>query len=235
MIERVTITGADNSVNPKELLGLTLLYPFEEWGILLPFSQYEGIRRFPNKQWLTYLLQLRQESSDTENIRLSAHICPPYSMDIIQYGNMDEIFKELDLDISHFGRIQLNVHGLPVPSYCSAFIDWCKTVPQEVILQADGINDWITRGVPNISVLYDTSSGAGEFSNEWANHSQAEKPFGYAGGLNLDTLPIALIEWLKEDTSKSFWIDLETGVRQGGLFDTSKAQAVLDYTRPFIN
>ncbi len=235
MIERVTITGADNSVNPKEILGLSLLYPFVEWGILLPFSSYDGTRRFPNKQWFMDFIRLRQEYDNPENIRLSAHICPPYSTNIIQYGNIEKTFEELDIVISYFGRIQLNVHSIPVSSYCSAFIDWCKTAPQEVILQADGVNDWITKGVPNVSVLYDTSSGAGEFSNEWANHSQLEKPFGYAGGLNIETLPIAIVEWFKQDDSKLFWIDLETGVRQDGLFDSSKAQAILDYTEPFID
>ena len=235
MIERVTITGADNSVNPKEILGLSLLYPFVEWGILLPFSSYEGTHRFPNKQWFMDFLRLRQESGTPENIRLSAHICPPYSTDMIQYGNIDKTLAEMDVVISHFGRIQLNVHGIPISSYCSDFIDWCKTSPQDIILQADGVNNWITSGVPSASILYDTSSGAGVFSNEWPRHTQTEKPFGYAGGLDIETLPTALVEWFREDDSKLFWIDLETGVRQDGLFDSSKAQAILDYVKPFID
>lgn len=232
MIERVTITGADNAVNPKELLGLSSVYPFVEWGILLPFSEHDGLWRFPTKQWILDLLQL---CSETENIKLSAHICPPYSTDMIKYGNIEDILNDLDIDLSYFGRIQINVHGIPLSSYCSDFVDWCRDSPQEIILQADGVNDWIARGIPEASTLYDTSSGAGLFSNDWPNHTQAEKFFGYAGGLNINTLPTAIAKWRTKNITKPFWIDLETGVREQGLFNSSKAQEVLDYTRSYID
>ena len=231
MIERVTITGADNAINPKELAGLSAVYPFVEWGILLPFSEHDGLWRFPTKQWTLDLLEL---CSEVDNIRLSAHICPPYSTDMVKYGNIEDTLNDLDVDLTYFGRIQINVHGIPLSSYCSQFVDWCKNSPQEIILQADGVNDWIARGIPDASVLYDTSSGAGIFSNEWPNHTQVDKSFGYAGGLNIDTLPLALIEWENKKISKPFWIDLETGVRQQGLFNTSKVQEVLDYTKAFV-
>ena len=233
MIERVTITGADNSVHPKELVGLSTVYPFVEWGILLPQSEATGLYRFPTKQWILDLLHLCTELDGGDvysSIKLSAHICPPYSTDIIQTGDIDNVLEDLDIDLSSFGRIQLNVHGIPLSSYCSQFVDWCKNSPQEIILQADGVNDWIARGIPNTSVLYDTSSGAGIFPDQWPNHTQSEKFFGYAGGLNIDTLPSAIQEWTNKGISKPFWIDLETGVRREGLFIVSKTQEILDYT-----
>ena len=63
--------------------------------------------------------------------------------------------------------------------------------------------------------------------------------FGYAGGLNIDTLPIALEEWQNRD--QTFWIDMETGVRSRvptkfyDEFDLDKVVDVLELIDPYVS
>jgi hypothetical protein len=46
MLERVTITGADDSTSIDEMLALSRRFPFVEWGILVS-KRHEGSYRFP--------------------------------------------------------------------------------------------------------------------------------------------------------------------------------------------
>ncbi len=46
-IDKVTLTGADDSVRPAELVEISQQYPLVEWGILFSKSQ-QGTARFPH-------------------------------------------------------------------------------------------------------------------------------------------------------------------------------------------
>jgi len=51
-LDRVTITGADNSVeNMHEIFDLSQQFPFVEWGILVSHSSV-GKPRFPSLMWI---------------------------------------------------------------------------------------------------------------------------------------------------------------------------------------
>ena len=45
------MTGADDSVDPKELFRISEKYPFVEWGILFSKSA-TGRYRYPSKEWI---------------------------------------------------------------------------------------------------------------------------------------------------------------------------------------
>lgn len=51
MLERVTITGADDSTDISQLVELSQEFPFVEWGILVS-RRSEGGPRFPSREWI---------------------------------------------------------------------------------------------------------------------------------------------------------------------------------------
>ena len=55
ILDRVTMTGADDSVDPQKLVDLSARYPNVEWGIL--FIGGAGAR-FPTKLWVDELLKV---------------------------------------------------------------------------------------------------------------------------------------------------------------------------------
>jgi len=56
-LTRVTLAGADESVDPKELSALSAEFPFCEWGILLS-EKRAGSPRYPGLDWLNELRTL---------------------------------------------------------------------------------------------------------------------------------------------------------------------------------
>jgi len=73
--------------------------------------------------------------------------------------------------------------------------------------------------------LLDKSSGSGMFTNQWRTFT---KSYGYAGGLDIDTLPLAIDVWRMHSLGMD-WIDIETGVRQNGEFSTEMVTEILEY------
>ena len=94
-INKITITGIDNSNDIPELLELQKQYPFVEWGVL--FASKPGKDRYP----LPHVI----EDFLTAGLNLSAHFCGTWAKEPIEEGNFDyltAIFKE------GFKRVQLN-------------------------------------------------------------------------------------------------------------------------------
>jgi hypothetical protein len=57
MLECVTFTGADHSVDPQDPIDLSKEYPQVEWGILFS-KRHQGMKRFPSIAWLDSLMEL---------------------------------------------------------------------------------------------------------------------------------------------------------------------------------
>jgi hypothetical protein len=58
-IRYVTLTGADDDVDPQQLAEISQEYPFVEWGIL--FSQSKsGVERYSSIDWVVELLSLER-------------------------------------------------------------------------------------------------------------------------------------------------------------------------------
>lgn len=56
ILDKVSITGADDSVNPKDLVELSEEFPFVEWAILLSKSRMRS-NRYPSLNWMYDLKQ----------------------------------------------------------------------------------------------------------------------------------------------------------------------------------
>ena len=237
-IKQITFTGADDSCKPSTLANYSCVYPFIEWGILFPSN---NISRFPSKEWLRELVAVSTESKkfDSFPIKLSAHICEPWVEGLINgsmsYSDLENEMGKETLQI--FDRIQLNFHSYPYTSFTHKLSLLIQNNPdKEFILQLDGINNWIVNSISsdkeNASLLVDKSSGSGKFDNVWAEF--ANRKFGYAGGLDIKTLPLAIEKWksLKQPLS---WIDIESGVRDmAGGFCFKNIELIIKYLLPYI-
>lgn len=67
ILDRVTITGADDSISPSGLLPLTKKYPFVEWGILVSVTKI-GVPRYPTWAWIEEIQDRIDEFNATTEI-----------------------------------------------------------------------------------------------------------------------------------------------------------------------
>jgi len=230
MIKTVAITGADDSIDCRELLELSAKFPFVEWGILIS-KRSMGAGRFPSLDWINKLQKLKQQQPE---LNLSCHLCGQWVKDIL-VGKNDEI-EELPLLM--FDRIQINTHGIKHNWNDEAF-KILSTYPHEIIFQYDNENNhFLLRAKQNDvkhSALFDLSHGAGICPNEWPELIKGVK-CGYAGGLGDDNLAeqIPLIESKAGDTE--IWIDMETKVRSNNdyQFDLLKVERCLEIASKII-
>jgi len=207
-VRTVTITGADDSIEPHHLINLTAEYPFVEWGILLSKSS-EGGTRFPTLEWMRVLRQLRQEHPE---LRLCGHLCGRWVRDIVA-GNMT--FPEERTPIADmFDRFQLNFHAylheIDVQRFAAP---WMRD--NEFIFQIDGVNGHLLNQARSLGVrcnpLFDTSGGAGRLPSEWPSY--IEPYCGYAGGLSPGNLDEQMALITEASGGRPIWIDVETKVR----------------------
>jgi len=234
----VTITGADDSTDPKELQALSKEFPFVEWAILIGSS----IRpRFPSVEWIAKLIECRYEVNN--EINLSLHVCGLPLRDI--RGGRSGLEKALGPMLCAFRRVQLNWHGdrqheivgeNVLSAFCHLGIGGWE--PQ-LIFQLDGVNDDLWRPAARrfaCSGLFDRSHGAGVLPGEWPEAS-IDIACGWAGGLG----PHNLAEEIPKIAAKAlpvrdYWIDMETHVRSedDSILDMAKVRQCLEICRPFV-
>lgn len=207
-IERVTVTGADDSNDVRELSNLSSHYPYVEWGILLSKSS-EGSHRFPSREWLEKLKAQKEKHPD---MKLSGHLCGKWVRDVC-IGSWTFVQDRPGL-IEMFDRIQLNFHAI---AHSVNLEDLAKALNQypniQFILQLDGINNDILPRLQALGVnavaLFDLSGGAGVLPDTWP---ESDKFMGYAGGLAPENVR-AQIEIIAEKAKSDVWIDAETKLR----------------------
>jgi hypothetical protein len=226
-INKVTMTGADDSTDPKKLVLLSKKYPFVEWGILLS-RRSVGNNRFPSLNWMNNFAELvRAESLD---VMLSGHLCGTYVNEVLTGSGRctEEVGKLWQL----FKRLQINTHGAKHQFDRDAF-DLMKGFQKQIIFQYDSANTVmmnlaLNAGV-NGSALYDMSHGAGVLPKAWLEPINGVY-CGYAGGLSPDNIKeqLELIESKVGDNT--IWIDMETHVRSSddSVFDLEKVVSVLE-------
>ncbi len=225
-INKVTMTGADDSTDPSKLIEISKEYPFVEWGILVS-RRSQGLSRFPSEYWRNNLYELVK---DKPEINLSCHVCGTYVNELLMGSSrfMGEIGNLWNL----FQRMQINTHGVKHQFEFDA-ISSLKHLNKEIIFQYDAANtailDWAYINGVKSSALFDMSHGAGVLPKEWLKPLETVK-CGYAGGLSPDNITeqLALIESKVGDYE--LWIDMETHVRSNDdeLFDLSKVVSVLE-------
>lgn len=241
-LNRVTITGADDTVRPSDLADLSRRFPSTEWGILVSRSQ-QGNHRFPTDQWLHDLCKIKMEmDNDGLPFNLSLHVCGRWVRQLLL--GINELPEFL---LPHFQRIQFNFHGERSPCHPKEILRALQDLmppPRQYIFQVDGVNggavlqkiesnDSEFNGV----ALFDLSGGNGVLPDLWPAPRKVGVYQGYAGGLgpyNLKDQIQAIAEACGDETPH--WIDMETRVRSHGddKFDLGKVEHCLEIADPFV-
>jgi hypothetical protein len=232
ILDRVTITGADDSIQPQDIIALTKEFPFVEWGILLS-KHSEGKPRFPTYEWLCELLK-----SLYEHTQISGHICGRWVRDICK-GDWT-IAEDRSPIINYFRRFQLNFRPyLHKIKDVEAFIAGFQAVPkcEQFIFQLNDINNELLRTVKdngvNAAPFFDLSGGIGVLPESWPKQLQGLY-CGYAGGLSPDNLTEQLELISSSVEAGPIWIDVESHVRTDERFDLDKVVKFIKLAEPWV-
>lgn len=245
MLDRVTITGADDSVKPLDLYDLSCEFPFVEWGILASGKRTDpiaGTPRFPCKAWIASLQDMAAGSGG--KIKLSLHLCGQFVRDLLM-GKTEKVPHWFSGP--QFQRWQLNFHGEDHDFMIGPFLDALMTMcdRKQVIFQIDGHlgHQFLAdahqdaKGAPFECVpLFDVSHGAGVVPGEWPAPFDIDTYHGYAGGLGPDNLAEQIPLITKAANGCRFWIDMETKVRSDDdvVFDLAKVRKCLEIAKQFV-
>jgi len=259
-IHTVTMTGADDSINPLDLYRISQTYPYVEWGILVS-KKSAGRPRFPSYNWLDQLVQLKKANENlfsgyTRNPpSFSCHICGEWVRQLLL--GEEEVFIALKQYLDIFDRIQINTHAEPHEINKIKLINILNEFvadDKEIIIQWDNVNGEkllhpLLEEELDVSVLYDLSHGEGRLPSEWPapmvfpQDEDEEDDYittGYAGGLGPGNLQQSLknIEGvIKNAVNKEpIWIDMETRIRSNNnqLFDLTKVIGCLEIARDYV-
>lgn len=231
MLNTVTISGADDGVDPEALFRLYEEFPFVEWGILFS-EKRSGLPRYPSKPWINRL------ASYSPPMRLSAHLCGDLARRAI-LGDFE--VKEPE----NWRRVQLN--GVSIPEngservkftsmtrrWMHRHIEWifqCRDYGQ--LIEFDGFAKNLLYG----SKLFDPSAGRGVETRAWPQYPPDNT--GYAGGIKPSTVVgvIREIEEIQRSKPQDYWIDMESGVRDASnVFDLYLVRQVLEAAKPFVD
>lgn len=228
MITRFTITGADNSIKPEELIPITEKFPFVEWGILASKSQMGG-RRFPSMKWIQTLQEIKPKE-----MNLSLHLCGRWVRDLLQSDF--SFIEQLGETWKIFNRVQINTHA-EFHWYVEEAIEKLSHFQdKEFIFQYDNVNteliDVAKKTKVNFSALFDLSHGIGILPDKCPDLLTNVK-CGYAGGLSPINLKDQIIKIEQKARDTEIWIDMETHVRSNNdqLFDLSKVIQCLEIAK----
>lgn len=226
-LEFCTLTGADDSVNPKDLLQLSDSYPFAEWGVLFHYAN-QGKGRYPSFAWIDALCSVMHS---LPRAHFALHICGRDAIHDFLHGtgNVSNV-------AIHFGRIQLNLVASNVdPSSLIAALR--RHAVKTIITQHNPVNEGLWRllnAVPNHAVLFDESGGCGISPATWPSPLPG-KLCGYAGGLGPHNLATELQRIHLVAGKNKFWIDMEGKLRKEDHFDLSSAQTCLSIVHRVVS
>lgn len=237
-INKVTITGADDKTNIKDLVKLSEEFPFVEWGILFSASK-PGSNRYPTKG--------KRDQFAAAGLNLSAHFCGHYSSQVIENSCFDEI-DNLDY---HYNRVQLNynftVNNGAFDYQCikklMRYIEGCDN--RSIIIQHNKANAKVvllilhTEVIPDMHFLYDSSGGRG-VGIKTIHPPLPVSYTGYSGGIaeyNIDSIcqKIAGATHHIFNAERKVWIDMESGVRTNDELDIAKVRYVLEHVKNYFN
>jgi hypothetical protein len=229
-LDRVTISGADDRVDPRELARLGLAFPFVEWGVLLSRTQ-AGRPRYPTEGWIAALA--------AEGAAIAGHLCGGWARDVAVQGIL-AFRRERPALWPLLGRVQLNSGPMRAEARPAELVQAIleQGEGRTFILQATGAADPVVAEARRqglaAHVLFDASHGRGEVAASWP----AALPgihCGYAGGLGPDNLQEQLSRIAEAAGDSTVWIDMESRVRTSGdEFDLVKVTRVLEIAAGFI-
>ena len=225
MLTGVTITGADDGVDPRELVALSEEFPFVEWGILFS-TKRSGEPRYPSQDWANCA------GKKFYGVRYAIHMCGQAARETLAGS-------ERWLPSRGYCRVQLN--GWARQTANTGQLSW-HAVRRSVsfILQCcDAVdlqhaaND--AAEIECAEILYDPSGGRGIEAIRWPAPPRGAR-LGYAGGITPDNVEqvIADIAAANLHAGNDWWIDMESGVRTDDRLDLAKVRAVLERAKPYL-
>ena len=228
-IKYVTLTGADDQIDPKDLGELSKEFPFVEWAIL--FSQSKaGVPRYPSYDWVKKLFK----TQESYRMNLAAHLCGKWVDDVIK-GHFT--FLADPTHYNAFSRIQLNMSSDRILGVleCEPLHQCVKKYGKEVILGGNYSRISVSGAFfeeTGLFPLFDASGGKGILAKDWPQpfkNKSGEALFcGYAGGLKPDNLS-EQINKIGQVVDSAIWIDMETGIRtKSDNFDLAKCRQALE-------
>lgn len=248
-LDRVTMTGADESIQPAELARLSERYPFVEWGILVSRSA-QGSPRYPDQ---AFIQEVQRHAAVNPRVKLSVHLCGHWVRQLLV--GVDEVPWWV---WPYFERAQLNFHAERNACTPEALHRVLRDIgagplsPDQFIFQIDGqrgnrhLEALYAENDGNMTVdavpLFDISGGAGVLPATWPRPQymktdEAHVYHGYAGGLGPENLAEQLPLIAEAAGDARIWIDMETRVRSNNdrLFDLDKVERCLQIAAPFIS
>lgn len=254
-IEKVTITGADDKVDPYKLYDLSDRYPFVEWGILY-YPDKMGTPRFPSCSWM-----YRFDKYAPSFVEKSIHLCGGSATTFC--GGDLSIMRNSVFHTPNYNRIQVNIHPACINQNEAAIADLFTRSGNVVntIIQANEITTNIIleilksrKSTGGIQVLFDESRGKGK-ENDFKNIQQRNEHIlekfrcGFAGGIDENNIRGVVDNIQKIDNTHynvqsiltrevihppSAWIDLESGARTNNEFDLNKVERILKIMKGVI-
>jgi hypothetical protein len=227
ILDRVTITGADDSVDPKQLYNISMSYPFVEWGILL-YPEKFGKPRYPSKEWINNFIENKPPW-----VMSALHICGDKNINEFSWHPTDPLYMP-------FNRIQLNTffdccNLLQIHTITTSIIH-LKDI-HDIIIQHNEKNHEYIQYLQNkyknkikYSVLFDSSRGNG-IEIDHIKQPISNLPCGYAGGISPSNVANVLTKLDILPCSYRTWIDIESGIRENNEFNLSKVLDVLNQCR----
>ncbi len=215
-LRHVTITGADDSVDPADLARIQEEFDFVEWGVLFS-PKRRADARYPTDRWIRALIL-----HDEFRRRAVAHLCGQYTRDV-QAGTT-RAFVDRPILLA-FRRFQLNgfndwvgdgLFGLKGHPFILQVRDEAQLQQAAILVQQIGAYD--------NSLLFDPSGGRGLEPFRWPRAPLGVR-IGYAGGINPENVLQVLGDLAQ--VADEFSIDMESGVRTDDVFDLAKVREVL--------
>jgi hypothetical protein len=222
VVNKVTITGADDSTDISEMIDISKAYPWVEWGILL-LKDKMGTPRYPSQAWLD---KLAGTSLDPD-WNFAAHVCGAWTKSILMGDPC--VFNEVDMSI--FQRVQLNFRPQKtywVPQFVAELPEDYRYIFQMGNIGNDAATFALENGA-NACILFDRSGGKGVSPDSWPEPIP-NVYCGYAGGLGPDNITAELEKiGAVVPKNRSIWIDMETKVRvdDDSALDMQKVRRVL--------
>jgi hypothetical protein len=219
---RVTITGADDAVDPKALSQLSVDFPFVEWAFLVS-EKRAGTPRYASVRRIAQQL--------TWPGTVAVHLCGSDARALI--AGRDHWVLQHSIRLR---RIQLNGYDAPASTglleiarqHYVWFVLQCRSVETLPAVVEDAKRFPGRRG----EVLFDPSGGRGvELATFPASPDRVR--LGFAGGIAADNVVDVLLKIGKR--AEPFWIDLESGARdQHDAFDLARVRWILEKAAPFV-
>lgn len=203
----IAFTGVDRLDVLPHLRRLSARYPIE-WGVLVDPDQ-EDKPLFPDATIRAGLLA-------EPGLRWAAHICGTGARDIVAAP------RDTAIAVTGVQRAQVN-HSFQgsAPDQIAAARDYGRRMGVRTVLQCAGAFP----DEPGVDWLYDVSFGAGVKPSDWPALPDGGPFCGYSGGIGPATVTEILARIAAPDGAL-YWIDMESGIRTDGAFDTAKCEAV---------